>query len=412
MLVCLVTTLMLQPEPAAAPVRDPAPYLAEFCETNQREGIRDRVLLTSTDNEGNGQSIEVVLRRTPAGENTSTRIDFPSVSFYHADGKLFAERNSETKKAVVYMDTTAGGFLEAMSAVMPAIPMPQLWTLQADGSVIDPALGELQFTAADVNVTEVILTGSSTVGEVTLVIDTDSHKAVWFEAALRDGVIRADYTRVSREDPATWAIPTEGRWVVSRLSQLALSGPPLEIGQTFNDLDLLTPDYEGISLSELQGMEQVRRSGPWVVLLIVSSEADKHTFDLAERIAAGVWSRSAQEVAAVNEDDVLRYWLGHRTFIIAVSPDLGILPDKVAQIAELAPEGVPLLISTEPEHTLDRLETEMPIVAVLVDPHRTVGAVLPIETAETGISAVLKAMRSYTRMDAEGEPEGPLMGSE
>jgi len=404
--------MMVQPELAAGSTTDPAPILAEFCRTYQFEGVADRVVLTTTDSQGQEQSLEIVLQRTTTDTGTLTRIDFPEVSFYHTQGVLTAERAGERNHAVVYLNESAGDFLEALAAVAPAWPMPQLWVVQDDGSVIDPALGRIMFTAADVRDTEILLTGSSSAGTVTLVIDPETHRGLWFGADLRDGKIRCDYSRIQREDPASWAITTQGRLVVSRLAQLALSGPPISVGETLNDLDLLTPDYEGISLSELQSIEQVRRSGPWVVLLILKADADQTVFDLAGAVASGLWSGSAREIAALNENDVLRYWLGHRTILVAVTPDLDILPARMDSIASRAPIGVPMLVSTEPEHTLDRLETESSLVAVLVDPHRTVGAVVSIETAETGISAVLDAMRSYTRKDAGEEPEGPLVGSD
>jgi hypothetical protein len=412
LLISLVMMFVVQPEPPELAPADPVPYLVEFCRTYQTGGVADRIILNALDADSKEQTVEVVLRRTPVGQDTSTRIDFPEVSFYHSKGVMTAERSGAGKKAVVFQHDSAGEFVDSLSAVMPIWPMPQLWSIQDDGTVIDPALGMLTFTSAEVQNNEVVLTGTSSVGDITLVIDAETHRGIWLAADLRDGKIRCDYTRVQREDPASWEITTDGRWVVTRLAQLALAGPPLGVGQTFNDLDLLTPDFDGISLSELQGMEQVRRSGPWVVLLIINSDADQDLFDLTEEIASGIWSRSAQEIAELEQDDVLRYWLGHRTFVIAVTPDLGILPERVSRIAERAPAGVPLLISTEPEHTLDRFDTEQQIVAVLVDPHRTVGAVVNIETAETGISAVLEAMRSYTRKDVDEEPGGPLLGSE
>ncbi|GAB5495926.1 MAG: hypothetical protein Phyf2KO_10060 [Phycisphaerales bacterium] len=334
----------------------------------------------------------------------------PEVALFHDGFLLRAERTGEGNHAVMFETPAQTDFADAISQVAPVWPMPRLWTIDEHGYVRDPALGAIQFNTATLEGPMATLVGETPAGEVRALIDTDSDAVLSLEAQVRDGVIACTYTSIDPGEPDTWRIEPDGRWVVRRLAQLSLAGPPIEAGITLPDLDLLTPDYDGISLSEIQGLDQIRRAGPWVVLLMLSADSSPDVYELSGEVARGVWSEAASEIAAIDAEDSSRYWLGHRSLIVAVTPDLDILPEHVDEIVGNAPPGIPTLISTEPERTLDRLDREVSLTAVLVDPARTVGAVVPIENAETGISAILDAMRSYTRPSAE--PEAPVLSSD
>ncbi|RNC81079.1 MAG: hypothetical protein ED559_04570 [Phycisphaera sp.] len=409
MLVAIAILSTVQPQPVE-PASDPAPILAQLCESNESGVSADLVRIATPNTNAEPSVITMTFRRSAGAEGTLTRVELPEVTFFHDGAFLRAERTGEGNHAVVYETAAPPNFAEAISHIAPVWPMPRLWTLDEFGSAKDPALGTIAFSHAILDGSMATLIGEIPAGEVTVLIDTETDSVLSLEAQVRDGSILCTYTPIETGEPDAWRIEPDGRWVVRRLAQLSLAGPPIETGVTLPDLGLITPDYSGISLSEIQSLDQIRRSGPWVVLLMLKADSTPDVYDLSGEVARGVWSRAANEIAALGADDVSRYWLGHRSLIVAVTTDLDILPDRVKQIAAIAPPGIPTLISTEPELTLDRLDRELPLTAILVDPERTVGAVVPIENAETGISAILDAMRSYTRPSAE--PEAPVLSSE
>ncbi len=409
MLVAIAILSAVQPLPGQAPP-DPIPILAQLYESNKTGNSAELVRITATNQSDEPSVITLTFRMSADADEVMTRVELPEVVFYHDGAVLRAERMGEGNHAVVFETPAPYGFAEAISLVAPVWPMPRLWTIDEFGLVTDPALGTIDFTQATLDGSMATLIGETPAGEVSVLIDTDSHSVISLEAQVRDGFISCSFTPVDAGDPVAWNIEPEGRWVVRRLAQLSLAGPPIETGVTLPDLGLITPDYSGISLSEIQSLDQIRQSGPWVVLLMLKADSTPDVYELSGEVARGVWSRAATEIAALGADDVSRYWLGHRSLIVAVTSDLDILPDRVGEIVTSAPPGIPTLISTEPELTLDRLDRALPLTAVLVDPARTVGAVVPIENAETGISAILDAMRSYTRPSTQ--PEGPVFSSD
>lgn len=409
MLITIAILSTVQPLTGEA-ATDPAPILAQLCESNKTGVSADLVRITTTSTITDPSVITLTFLRSVDENGTITRVELPVVSFFHDGAVLRAERTGEGNHAVVYETPAPTTFAEAISHIAPVWPMPRLWTLDEFGLVTDPALGTVDFSQASLDGSMATLVGETPAGAVTVLVDTDSDSVLSLEAQVRDGVISCSYTPVEAGEPDAWRIDRDGRWVVRRLAQLSLAGPPIETGVTLPDLGLLTPKYNGISLSEIQSLDQIRRAGPWVVLLMLRADSTPEDYELSGEVARGVWSRAATEIAALGPDDAARYWLGHRSLIVAVTPDLDILPHHVEEIADKAPPGIPTLISTEPEQTLDRLDRELPLTAILVDPQRTVGAVVPIENAETGISAILDAMRSYTRPSAE--PEAPVLSSE
>lgn len=401
MFVAITIAALLQPLsdaiPEPAPLSDPVSIIASVCNANQSGTTADRVRITTSSARDDARVLTMTFRRSVTDETTLTRVDLPEVVFFHDGQVLRAERVGEGNHVVVFETDASSTFVEAISEVAPVWPMPRLWSIDAQGHVRDPALGLVHFQSAMIDGSIATLVGQSPAGDVTVLVDTNANSILSIEAPLRDGWFACSFTPIEPEDPESWRIKIDDRWVVHRLAQLALTGPPIEVGVTLPDLRLLTPDYEGIALSDIQSLEQIRRAGPWVVLLILRADASNQTYTQAGEVARGVWSDAATEIAQLGRDNAARYWLGHRCLVVAVTPDLDILPDRVSEIAKRSPPGVPTLISTEPEMTIDRLEPDTPLIAVLIDPQRTVGAVVPIENAETGVSAILDAMRSYTR---------------
>ena len=47
-----------------------------------------------------------------------------------------------------------------------------------------------------------------------------------------------------------------------------------------------------------QSLDQIRQSGPWVVLLMLKADSTPDVYELSGEVARGVWSRAAISVAA------------------------------------------------------------------------------------------------------------------
>lgn len=372
---------------------------SRFGEAYDRAPFAERASVTLADTTGRITQFDTLLRRGVFEGVTHTALELPSLRLHHADGELTAERSAGVNPAVVFRVTgVSGHFTQALAPHVPAMPMPQLWRFDDGGRCTDAALGMIEAVAFDA--ADRTLTARTGSGPLTLTLDA-ADRILSLDAPLGAGRIRAEYEAIDPGEPASWRIATAGRWVVGRLAQLTPPRSPIVPGIQLGDLNLMTPAYQGVKLSEFQDRERVRQAGPWIVLLFCRADAEAAVFELAEAVASSLWRRAADEIAGLEADDVARYWLGHRTLVVAVSGELEILPEQMARLAERSPRGVPLLIGTEPARTIDRLAAPAALTAVLVDPARTVGAVVPVETAETGVSAVMEAMRSFVR---RGDP--------
>lgn len=395
----LACAIAAQPEPAAIATasRLSAAYnLAPFA---------DRASLVFTNDRGQSSAIAFVLRRGHTGGVAHTALELPTLRLHFAEGTLTAERAGEPNPSVVFITESVGDdFWSAIAPHIPSLPMPQLWAFDDRGRCTDPALGTLELTAFEPEPPTLVLRAQA--GEVRLTIDAATGRAIALEAPLREGSVRATYESLPPGEPESWRIPTSGRWRVTRLAQLVPPAEPLVPGVQLADLNLLGAGFRGLLLSELQADERVRQSGPWVVILLVRADAERATFELAGAVASELWHAAAVEIASLPETDHARYWLGHRSIVLAVSGELEVLPAHMREVESKAPRGVPVFVSTAPARTLDRLVAPAPLTAILIDPERTVGAAVPIENAETGVSAVMDAMRSFVRRPAPPEPGG------
>lgn len=361
----------------------------------------ERAEIVIADANGNETAFVAVLRRGVFEGEIHTALELPGLRLHHAGRVLTAERAAGANPAVVFRIESSESFAEAIAAHVPAMPMPQLWRFDELGRCTDAAMGTVEIAGFDA--AGRVLSARTSSGAMTLQLGADD-RIVAMDAALGTGRMRAAYEGVEAGDPGSWAIPTAGRWVVKRLAQLTPPRSPIVAGEQLIDLSLMTPDYRGVKLSEFQAAGGARQAGPWVVLLVCRADAEEGVLALAGGVASSLWQRAAEEVAALDPDDVARYWLGHRAVVVAVSGELEILPGQMAELAGRAPQGVPLLVSSEPARTVDRLAAPAPLTAILIDPARTVGAVVPIENAETGVSAVMDAMRSFVRRRDEPAP--------
>ncbi len=385
---------LAQPEPSAISAAQ------QFTEVHTSTPFADHAHVTFTNDVEETTTFDTLLRRGSFAGVVHAALELPGLRLHFAEQVLTAERTDPPNKAVVFRVTGSGDdFLEAISPHVPAMPMPELWRFDDEGRCNDPALGVME--VIDFESEHSLFTLRSQAGLVELRVDGESFRARALEAPLNDGTFHATYTTTDPGEVSTWTIPTAGRWIVTRLAQLTPPREPIEPGIELDDLNLISPAYQGWMLSEIQADERVRRSGPWVVLLMCRSDADEPVFELAGKVAADLWHAAAEEVAGRDDEDTGRYWFGHRSIVIAVSGELEILPEQMQAIAERSPRGVPLLVSTEPRRTIDRLRIPAPLTAVLIDPKRTVGAVVPIENAETGVSAIMSAMRSFVRTPDE-----------
>jgi len=384
----LSAVILGQPEPGA--IEAARRFSSAYVETT----LAERASIVITDDAGEVTTFETTLRRS----DLSTQLELPWLRLYFSEGVLTAERLGEPNPAVVFRVENAGDdFLSAIGPHVPPMPMPQLWRFDEQGRCSDPALGAIEVERFEPE--RSTLVARTQAGEIELVLDEDTSRARSLDAPLGQSRFHSTYEPLDPGDPSSWAIPTEGRWVVTRLAQLSPPRSPIEPGIQLDDLNLSTPSYQGWKLSEIQSDEAVRRSGPWVVLLLCRADAEDEVFDLAGEVASKLWHAAASEIAELGSDNPARYWLGHRSIVVAVSGELKVLPAQMRALAERSPRGVPLMVSTEPAITIDRLKVPVPLTAILVDPSRTVGAVVPIENAETGVSAVLDAMRSFVRRD-------------
>ena len=380
--------ILAQPEPGA--IEAARRFSSAYAETT----FAERASIVITDDLGEETTFETTIRCS----ESSTQLELPGLRIFFTPGVLSAERVGEPNPAVVFRIESAGDeFLSAIGPHVPPMPLPQLWRFDESGRCTDPALGAIEVERYEPERTTLI--ARTQAGEIELVLDEVTARVRSLDAPLGQSRFQATYEPLEPGDPASWAIPTEGRWMVTRLAQLSPPRAPIEPGVQLDDLNLSTPSYQGWKLSEIQGDEAVRQSGPWVVLLLCRADAEDEVFDLAGVVASELWQRAASEIADLGPENVARYWLGHRSIVVAVSGELKVLPEQMRAIAERSPRGVPLMVSTEPAITIDRLRIPAPLTAILVDPSRTVGAVVPIENAETGVSAVLEAMRSFVRRD-------------
>ncbi|MCA9273910.1 MAG: hypothetical protein KDA31_12800 [Phycisphaerales bacterium] len=392
----ILCTLVAQPEPSAIEAAQ------RFSEAYDGPPFAERAHISFTSDTGETTTFDTLIRQGSFAGVRHTALSLPGLRLHFAERTLTAERTDQPNKAVVFRVTDAGdSFLGAISPHVPAMPMPQLWRFDDEGKCADPALGVIEAIAFDADLS--LLTLQSQAGRVELRIDAESCRASALDAPLGDGEFHATYESTDPGEVSAWTIPTAGRWIVTRLAQLTPPREPIEPGIQLDDLHLMSPAYQGWKLSEIQGDELIRQSGPWVVLLMCRSDADDSVFELAGKVASELWHAAAEEVARRDDEDIGRYWFGHRSIVVAVSGELEVLPEQMRTLAERSPKGVPLLVSTEPRKTVDRLTIPAPLTAVLIDPTRTVGAVVPIENAETGVSAVMSAMRSFVRQRAEPE---------
>ncbi len=388
----LGAVLLAQPEPRA--IERALLFSSAYSDTTTAE----RTSIVLTDGAGAQTEFETIFREAMHEGGIITSFELPGLLLHHHQGVLTAERLGEPNPAVVFRVEREGvDFLAAIAPHVPPMPMPQLWRFDEAGRCTDPAFGAIEVERYDTASATLFL--MSQAGSIQLVIDPVSARARALDAPLSDGRFQAEYEPIEPGDPRAWSIPTEGRWVVTRLAQLSPPRSPLTPGLKLDDLILSTPSYQGWRLSEIQGDERVRQSGPWVVLLFCRADAEADVFDLAGEVASKLWQSAAQEIADLGRENADRYWLGHRSIVVSVSGELEVLPEQMRAMAERSPRGVALLVSTEPAKTIDRLVIPAPLTAVLVDPSRTVGAVVPIENAETGVSAVMEAMRSFVRRD-------------
>lgn len=398
---CIVISCALaaQPEPGAleAASRMQAAYAGG--------PFAERAALIFSGEPGEASSFEFVLRQGESEGVAHAALELPALRLHYASGVLTAERAGEPNPAVVFRVDHAGeDFLGAIAPYVPPMPMPQLWRFDERGRCADPALGALEITGYTPEPPTLVL--RSQAGEVFLSLGAGTGRALSLEAPLRGGAVRAAYEPIEPGEPAGWRIPTSGRWRVSRLAQLVPPAEPLVPGVQLADLNMVAPGFRGVLLSELQEDKRVREAGPWVVLFVCRGDADRETFALAGDMASELWHAAAVEIASLPETDHARYWLGHRSVVLAVWGELEILPEQMREIESKAPMGVPVFVSTAPARTLDRLAAPAPLTAVLIDPERTVGAVVPIENAETGVSAVMDAMRSFARRPVSPEAGG------
>ena len=392
----ILGALIAQPEPSAFEAAQ------QFSEAYTGPPFADLAHVTFTSDTGDITKFDTLLRQGTFAGVLHSALELPGLRLHFAEHELTAERTGEPNKAVVFrIDDAGGSFLAAISPHVPAMPMPQLWHFDDDGKCNDPALGAIEVLGFDAD--ESLLSLQSQAGRVELSLDAETHRASTLDAVLSDGSFHATYEQTEPGEVLEWTIPTAGRWIVTRLAQLTPPREPIEPGIQLDDLNLMSPGYQGWKLSEIHGDERIRQSGPWVVLLMCRSDAGEPVFELAGKVASELWHAAAQEVASRDDEDIGRYWFGHRSIVIAVSGELEILPEQMQSLAERSPRGVPLLVSTEPRKTIDRLTIPSPLSAILIDPVRTVGAVVPIENAETGVSAVMNAMRSFTRPQATSE---------
>lgn len=393
-LICTLAAFAQPEPPTIAP--DPVVMLTEAA-LHQPERFTQLIRIENSANWPGEARLSIMLHRDTRDGTTYTGVELPEVRFFHEPGILRAERTGDGNHAVVFEQTTDRDFVGSMTGLAPLWPMPHVWNATEDGVVLDPALGLIEFDRAEWTERGVRLHGETPSGTVRVQYDEDSKRITELTATLQDGWIRCTYIPCPAEPIDVWRIERDGRWVVRRLNQLSRAQSPITPGQTLANLTLLTPEYIGVRLEEIQNEEHIHRSGPWAVLLIMRADADQAMYDLAGEVARQTWAAAAEEIAGLQPADLGRYWLGHRAIIVAVTGDLDILPGRVREIAALAPAGVPTLISTQPEMTLDRLEDSYALSAIIVDPALTVGGVVSIENAETGVPAILDIMRSYSR---------------
>jgi len=406
----LCVALMAQPEPSAIEAA------RQFTEAYTGPPFAEIAHVTfSVSQAGSGDSahtteFDAIIRQGTFAGVAHSSLELPGLRLHFAEGELTAERTGEPNKAVVFrVDDAGDDFLSSIAPHVPAMPMPQLWNFDNQGKSNDPALGVIEVVSFDKD--QSLLHARTQAGLLELRLNDDTFRAVSLDAPVGDGRFHASYETTDPGAVASWTIPTAGRWMVSRLAQLTPPREPIEPGIQLDDLNLISPTYQGWKLNEIQADERVRQSGPWVVLLMCRLDAEQAVFELAGKVASELWHAAAGEVSALDESDVGRYWFGHRSIVVAVSGELEVLPEQMQSLAKRSPMGVPVLVSTEPRKTIDRLTIPAQLTAVLIDPARTVGAVVPIENAETGVSAVMEAMRSFVRRP-EPEPEPKPEGSD
>ncbi len=388
--------ILAQPEPGAIEAAQ------RFSSAYTESVFAERALVVITDDAGEETTFETTLRRS----ESCTLLELPGLRLFYAEDVLTAERLGEPNPAVVFRIESAGdGFLSAIGPHVPPMPMPELWQFDESGRCSDAALGAIEVERYDPERSALI--ARTQAGEIELILDEETSRVRSLDAPLGGSRFHAAYEALDPGEPGSWAIPTEGRWVVTRLAQLTPPRSPIEPGIQIDDLNLSTPSYQGWKLSEIQADDRVRQSGPWVVLLVCRADAEDQVFELAGEVASELWQSAAREIADLGPENAARYWLGHRSIVVAVSGELKVLPEQMRTIAERSPRGVPLMVSTAPASTIDRLRIPAPLTAILVDPSRTVGAVVPIENAETGVSAVLDAMRSFVSRDKPAETSEP-----
>ena len=406
----LCVALMAQPEPSAIEAARQfteaytGPPFAEIAHVTF--SVSQAGSTGSAQNQAHTTEFKSIIRQGTFAGIAHSSLELPGLRLHFAEGELTAERTGEPNKSVVFrVDDAGDDFLSAIAPHVPAMPMPQLWHFDSQGKCNDPALGTIEVVSFDK--AQSLLQARTQSGLIELRLSGDTFRAMSLDAPVGDGRFHASYEPTEPGEVASWTIPTAGRWVVSRLVQLTPPREPIEPGIQLDDLNLISPAYQGWKLSEIQADERVRQSGPWVVLLMCRLDAEQAVFELAGKVASELWHAAAGEVSALDESDVGRYWFGHRSIVVAVSGELEVLPEQMQSLAKRSPMGVPVLVSTEPRKTIDRLTIPAPLTAVLIDPARTVGAVVPIENAETGVSAVMEAMRSFVRRPVpEPKPEG------
>jgi len=399
----LVMVLVLgQPIGVGAPVPEPAALVGRLDEAAHAKPCAERLDLRYTDDAGVQDTMSLVVRRAwVPGRGLVVCVEFDGIRLLAESGVVLGERSGLDHGRLVYRrETGAAGPLLALAGVIPLWPMPSLWRADEDGLILDPALGLVTPERVDRIDETLVCSGHTSAGAFRLVLDEQTLAVRTLEAKLRDGRVVLRSVPIEPGDVDSWSISEDGRRRVDRLGALVEPERPIEPGQVFPDLSLVLPGFEGAMLSDLMSADS---AGPWTVLLVLDAQSDAGAYRLAGEVASGLWETAAGEIADLGPEDVARYWLGHRTVVVAVSDRAVMLVEQMDGVRRLAPRGVQLSISLQPEETIERVAAGSGVVAILLDPNRVVGGVVGIDDAQTGVEAVLSVMRSYVKSSSESD---------
>ncbi|MGP1271894.1 MAG: hypothetical protein ACTS22_01030 [Phycisphaerales bacterium] len=354
--------------------------------------VADRVSTTVFREDGTFSSVTHTVRWVGEGEDRRLSYEIASFRFYAERGLIEGEFDAAAGPRASLVVERDGVSAEAMlTGVVPVGPMPQFWTVGADGSVVDPALGLIRFEEVSRTEGEILLIGGSPGGTVALVLDAATGRMTALEAQLRDGTLSQRAAPVDAGEPASWRIPREGRRIVSRLDQLMPAAPPIVAGSLVPDWSLRRVSGDGVSLDDwLAEAGRAPGSGPWRILLIADGAADPGSaIEAVARRASELADRAA--VRGTDLGEVERFWLRHRAFGIVVIESRAYEEGRAPVLADAPP--LPVVFSTQRAMTLDLLPVGLGPIALAVDADRVIGAVVPLDDAGR-LEELLDAMLS------------------